>query len=293
MKVFPFTFLVSEDKSVVSERFESPNFYPYLHRHEEWQITYIEHGTGTLIAGNDMQHFKSGDLFVIGSGLPHLFKNAIDEAQNQVNLVSSHSVYFDVDAKLGPLFSLPEMKTVKKFLARNKNGFKISEEHAEMIYSLMKAIDKSIGVKLLSNFVDLMLALQTIEEHFTPICSDMFKLGKIDSDGDRLVRIVNYISDNYHKAITLEDVSDIAFMTPQAFCRYFKKHTGHTFVSYLNEVRINYARKSLILDGKLDHISSIAYKVGFSSIPNFNRVFKSIVGKSPKAYIHDFEMLTG
>lgn len=293
MKVFPFTFLVSDDKSVVSERIELPNFYPYLHRHNEWQITYIEQGNGTLIAGNDMQTFNSGDLFIIGSNLPHLFKNAVDDSDNIVNLVSAHGIYFDIEGKLAPLFSLPEMKTVKKFLDRNKNGFKISMEHSEMIYGLMKTVHHSSGVKLLSNFVDLMLALQTIEEYFTPICSDMFKLNKIDSDGDRLVRIVNYISDNYHKSITLEDVSEIAFMTPQAFCRYFKKHTGHTFVSYLNEVRINYARKNLILDGKLDHISSIAYKVGFSSIPNFNRVFKSIVGKSPKAYIHDFEMLTG
>ena len=290
MKVFPFTILVSEDKSVVSERTESPHFYQFLHRHDEWQITYIERGDGTLIAGNDMQTFKAGELFVIGAKLPHLFKsNAEYFETNQESNVAAHSIYFNTESKLAPLFSLPEMKSAKTFLSKHKHGFKVPAHHVESINSLMRHIEGSSGADLLFTFVKMMLSLQLLDEEVIPICSDMYSANVSESEGVRLSKIVNFITDNYCKAMTLEEVSSVAFMTPQAFCRYFKKHTGHTFISYLNEVRVNYACKNLIVEGNLDHISSIAFKVGFTSIPNFNRVFKTIIGKSPKAYIDDYK----
>jgi AraC-like DNA-binding protein len=91
----------------------------------------------------------------------------------------------------------------------------------------------------------------------------------------------------YDKPITLEDVAKQAHMTPQAFCRYFKKHTLHTFVSFLNEVRINEACKKLT-DGNYDSIATVAYNCGFNSITNFNRVFKSVTKKSPSEYVNSY-----
>jgi AraC-like DNA-binding protein len=92
---------------------------------------------------------------------------------------------------------------------------------------------------------------------------------------------------HYESPLTLEDVAAQAHMTPQAFCRYFKKHTRHTFVSFLNQVRINEACKKLT-DGSYDSVSTVAYNCGFNSITNFNRVFKSVTGKSPRDYIRDY-----
>ncbi|WP_449437331.1 AraC family ligand binding domain-containing protein [Pedobacter steynii] len=74
MKVLPFTILVPDDRSVISEYIEMAHFYPHLHRHDEWQITFIERGEGTLITGSEMHAFKAGDIFVIGSKMPHLLK---------------------------------------------------------------------------------------------------------------------------------------------------------------------------------------------------------------------------
>ncbi len=85
---------------------------------------------------------------------------------------------------------------------------------------------------------------------------------------------------NYAKQISLIDVARQAHMTPPAFCRYFKKHTRHTFLSFLNEVRINEACKKLT-DGSNQNIAVIAYNCGFNSITNFNKVFKTRKPASP------------
>jgi hypothetical protein len=63
MKVLQFTIPVPHDKSVIAEKVSLPYHYPYLHRHKEIQITWIQKGEGTLIAGNNMHDYSSGDIF--------------------------------------------------------------------------------------------------------------------------------------------------------------------------------------------------------------------------------------
>jgi AraC-like DNA-binding protein len=289
MKVLPFTMLVPDDKSVIAEHVTLPYFYQYLHRHDEWQITFIERGEGTLIAGSDMHAFRTGDIFVIGAKLPHLFKSNPEYFQkNEENAVSAYSIYFNSSGALGPLFSLPEMKLANAFLTKNRNGFKVPFKFSIGIIDSMINVYQSSGTELLFAFIRLITTLQQIGEEVIPICSDLYSSNVSENEGMRLSKIISFITENYNKQITLEDVANVAFMTPQAFCRYFKKHTGHTFVSFLNEVRINDACKKLISGQKNDCISGVAYNAGFNSITNFNRVFKSIIGQSPRTYLETF-----
>ena len=105
-----------------------------------------------------------------------------------------------------------------------------------------------------------------------------------EGEGLRMGKIYNYVLKNYKNPLTLDDVAAAAHLTPQAFCRYFKKHTGVTFVTFLNELRVTEACKNLT-SGEYDNISSVAYSCGFNSIANFNRVFKNVAGASPKDYL--------
>ena len=72
MRVVQFTIPVARENSVVVQEDRMPHFYNHLHRHNETQITWILKGEGTLIAGNYMQQFKSGDIFILGANLPHI-----------------------------------------------------------------------------------------------------------------------------------------------------------------------------------------------------------------------------
>lgn len=294
MKVLPFTIFVPDDRSVISEHIELPHFYQYLHRHDEWQITFVQEGEGTLIAGNEMHAFRSGDIFVIGAKLPHLFKSNPEYfTPDNTRSIKACSIYFNSEGILAPLFNLPEMKTVSSFLAKNKNGFKVPEIYAKDISEKLMNLHHSSGGDVLFSFLKLIHGIQELNENVEPLCSDMYSLNVTESEGIRLSKIIGYITENYNNQISLEDVANEAFMTPQAFCRYFKKHTGHTFISFLNEVRINDACKNLISGQKTECISLVAYKAGFNSITNFNRVFKSIIGQSPREYVGSYVNLAG
>ena len=66
------------------------------------------------------------------------------------------------------------------------------------------------------------------------------------------------------------------------FCKMFKKATGLTFVDYLGRVRIEKAKTQLLNPNR--RVSEIAYDIGFTSLTNFNRVFKQVSGQSPTKY---------
>jgi AraC-like DNA-binding protein len=288
MKVLQFTIPVAYDKSVITEQVELPHHYPYLHRHTEMQITWIQQGEGTLIVGNNMHDYEAGDIFLLGANIPHLFKSS-PEYFNPDNgrSIKAFTLFFNPDGILGALFNLPELKSFRIFLQQHQQGFKIPVSHFEPISELMSLVKGSSGPDQLIQFFNLIKGLLAIDAKLDPLSSYGDLPSITENEGIRIGNIYNFIMQNYSEAITLEDVAKAAYMTPESFCRYFKKHTGHTFISFLSEIRINEACKKLTAH-KFESISTVAYKCGFKSITNFNRVFKCVIGTSPREYLENY-----
>lgn len=289
MKVLQFTIPVPGEKNIIVQRDKLPYLYPHLHRHDEMQLTWIIKGDGTLVVDNHMHPFRSNEIYCIGANQPHVFKND-PEYFNGDQEVEALTIFFNPYGKLRGLFDLTEARQIRGFLQKHQTGFKLPEENMEEISGLLLLLEEQTGVEQLMSFLDLLrkfCALPQLKE----LSSASEMAGFSEHEGIRLGNIYNYILSNYARPLTLEDVARQAHMTPQAFCRYFKKRTRHTFVSFLNEVRINEACKKLT-DGAFDSISTIAYNCGFNSITNFNRVFKTVIGKSPSEYVEEYLLHT-
>jgi AraC-like DNA-binding protein len=92
---------------------------------------------------------------------------------------------------------------------------------------------------------------------------------------------MQYVLAHRFQKITLGEVAAEANLTKEAFCRFFKLRTRKTFTDYLLHLRINEAQQ-LLQETELG-ISEIAYRVGFENLSYFNRSFKRIAGKTPRA----------
>ncbi len=288
MKVLQFTIPVAHDKSVIIDQVELPYHYPYLHRHTEAQITWVQRGEGTLIAGNNMHDYTSGEIYLLGANLPHLFKSSPEYfASDSGRSIKAFTIFFNPDGVLAGLFDLPEMKAFKIFLQQHQQGFKIPDDNFHEVSQVMNAIKNTSGPEQLMQFFNLLDSLLKVNTKVEPLSSYGSIPAITENEGIRIGNIYNYIMQNYSEPITLEDVAMEAYMTPESFCRYFKKHTGHTFISFLNEIRINEACKKLTAH-KFESISTVAYKCGFKSITNFNRVFKCVIGISPREYLDNY-----
>ena len=71
-------------------------------------------------------------------------------------------------------------------------------------------------------------------------------------------------------------------MSSYYFCKVFKKSTGLNFTDYLSRVRVENAKRLLLNPNA--RVSEVAFDIGFTSITNFNRTFKQLVGQSPSDY---------
>lgn len=292
MKILEFTLPVPANKSIITKEEKLKHFYPYLHRHNVVQLTWIINGEGTLVTGNNMHHFHANEIFWIGANQPHVFKSVPAYFErNSKKKTHSIDIFFSADTHTSPLFSIPELQQLKQFIEQHNQGFKVPQNKVAEVAVMIKKINELAGVEQFIVFIELLKTLSVLKLP-AALSSKPANLMVNDNEGIRIATIYNYIMRNYKEPITLEDVSKVAYMTPQAFCRYFKKHTHTTLVGFVNQLRINEACKQLV-ENSSDTISSIAYNTGFNSITNFNRVFKSVVKKSPKEYVESYARHVG
>ena len=95
-------------------------------------------------------------------------------------------------------------------------------------------------------------------------------------------RAKKFVDDHCQEAFTLEQVLHHVHAGRFHFCKIFKKTTGITFTEYVARVRVEKA-KALLMDPSF-RVSEVVFSAGVGSIPQFNSVFKRVVGKSPTEY---------
>lgn len=93
---------------------------------------------------------------------------------------------------------------------------------------------------------------------------------------------VQYVHQNYMKHISLQDIANKCHYSVSHFSMRFKTQTGMSFITYLNEYRLEKAFDLLVTTQK--GLSEIASSVGFDDTKYFSRLFIRKYGKSPNRY---------
>lgn len=280
MNIVQFKVPFPPGQSVFIQQENAQRFYSHIHTHPEIQITYIRRGFGTLFAGNQYCHFREGDIYIIGANQPHIFETGTEA--DKPDLCQSVSIYFNPESQLKYFFDLPEICCLKTFLSSTSCGLKIPDEHSIHVYTRIETLRNSENENRFAGFLSLLSYLSKI--------SNLIVLDKTYNRHIAqkkyqfpICEISNYILNHYHENIELAKIAAIAHLSPQAFCRNFKKHTRKTFVTYLNEVRIFEACNMLrTIEGI--SISTVAYNCGFNNIISFDRVFRKFAGVSPSQF---------
>ncbi len=86
----------------------------------------------------------------------------------------------------------------------------------------------------------------------------------------------------YNRSLRTERVAERLRVPVAVFCQAFRKHAGKTFKDYLNEVRVDAAKRLLIFTGS--SITYVALETGFPDPNYFSRVFTRVAGMNPRSY---------
>ena len=276
MKVLPFTIPKPKRDVLIVQEDKQSVFYGVLHRHEEFQLSYVMKGEGSLIVADTMGFYKAGDVIVLGSNLPHVFKS------DPVASETSHmlSVFFTKSSFGSQFFEMEELKSLQSFFRKAENGFRLTRT-SEKWAPLFQQIQKASKLDRFILFFQLLKQLNTAR--YEVLSSFISEKKYSDTEGQRMGAVFQYTMNNFREKITLEEIAKTAAMTPNAFCNYFKKRTRKTYVGFLNEIRIEEACKLLSAHPERS-MAVIAEQSGFQNISNFNRKFKQLKQCQPREF---------
>ncbi|MGQ9619481.1 MAG: helix-turn-helix domain-containing protein, partial [Bacteroidales bacterium] len=162
-----------------------------------------------------------------------------------------------------------------------ERGVAFSVQDAKNVEKFMTGMISHSGIEKIINFFQV-LKIMCFSTTRRQLCTENYKIRLDTSANKRIAKVYNYIRENYNRHISLEDISKVAEMKPFSFSKYFKRNTGSGYIEYLNQVRAN--RACYLLRETVNTIHEIAKECGFSSVSNFNKQFKKILGISPTEY---------
>lgn len=265
-------------------RFHCPGYATVipLHYHDEFEILLIENGTHTIGVNDKEFTAHPGDVVCINTkDLHYITSKKISASYVSIMFLPQfiQSKYFDF--------------LEKEYFQKIESGELTFINHLTDDEKLPPIVD--IIVKIYSSkikeYKDPFWRLNVkgyIYELFYTLASSGYlvktqkDINKLNENMDLLTKITEYINCNFNTPLTLETVAKEFSMSPNYFCRFFKKNFGKTFVNHLNNVRVSEAAKLLIETEK--SILEVCFDCGFNDSSYFIKKFQEIYKVTPLKY---------
>ncbi len=252
--VFPEMYFFEKDiaQNVYIAKSNFKNFKP--HSHDFYEFEYFLEGSGVCEVNGKEYPFQKGDISFVTPLDIHGYKG-----DSRVKTLTVH-------------FRLPDLN--QKFLG---------------ITNINACVIKS--TREMQNAFDILMCQDPEDEFFELLCEKILEIILIlflqitnTTTKNVLPRwiysAIEYINLNFKNNISLKSVSEYAGYSQEYFCRQFKKYVGVSFLNYLTELRVTYAKH--LLDNQEITVTNACYECGFQCLRSFNRAFKKKYGYSPK-----------
>jgi AraC-like DNA-binding protein len=248
------------------------NDFYYWHFHPEFELTFIVAQNGTRRVGNHVSDFEGSDLVFIGSNIPHLnFDYGIKTEYEKVVLQIKED-FFKND-----FITTPELASIYQLFENSK---KVVSFHGDIKDKIGKRLQKIHLLSHFEQFIEVLSLFQILatSNEMTLLHDKPFENLYNNKEQLRLKVVYKFIENNYQRAVSIEEIAKLTHLSKAAFCRYFKKMTRLTFTEFLNQYRIEQAKRLLKSD---KNVTETCYECGFESLSYFNRIFKKVVGENP------------
>ena len=229
--------------------------------HPIYVLHIVTQGTAVLRIDDKKHSLKRGDIFFAFPAYPYYIDASDDFEYIYISFMGSGATAFLSKCKITP--NSPYYDNLGFLCTMFENAIRrVTQNNANML-------TESVLYYALSYFGN---------------DSSNFELEEQAGSDGLFQTIVNYIDHHYRENdMSLSRLASIFSYTEKYLSSLFKKNMELGFVSYLNNLRIQFANE-LIEKGELN-ISEIAEACGYSDYSYFSKVYKKITGKSPSESI--------
>ena len=272
-----------KDSLYIADRRKKEFTYP-IHNHEVFELNFVERAAGVRrIVGDSNEVIDEYDLVLITSAdLEHVWEQNTCTSED----IREVTVHFYVDLSDDGVLSSTPFYTMRKMMLEARKGLAFSLNDIMRVYPLIDSLSSvKEGFYAVTQFYTILYELSK-STHYRTLASSSYAKVDVSSDSRRVLKVKNFISKNYMDEIRLNTLADIAGMSPSAFSRFFKLHTGRNLSEYIIEMRLGYASRRLVDSTR--GVAEICYDCGFNNLSNFNRIFKKKKGCSPSEFRENY-----
>ncbi|MDR1653779.1 MAG: AraC family transcriptional regulator [Prevotellaceae bacterium] len=275
--------LSHKDCFYIADRYKTEFTYP-IHHHSEYELNFCENAAGVKrIVGDSVEIISNYDLVLITSpDLEHVWE------QHHCNSseIREITIQFSPDLFFSSFLSRQHFYTIRQMLQMAQKGLSFPLSAIMKVYPLMDRLSGETGFYAVITFLTLLYEMSLCIDEAKTLASSSFAKMENHADSRRVQKVETYINTNYKNEIRLQQLADLAGMTPVAFSRFFKLRTGKTLSDYIIDIRLGYAARQLV--DTTTSVAEICYDCGFNNLSNFNRIFKKKKDCSPKEFRENY-----
>lgn len=154
---------------------------------------------------------------------------------------------------------------------------KVTSEIEDIIYRLLKTLQTAEESRILGESILRELYYRIAVSENSHFLHKMFLEQKQEA---KIAKSLKKIHDNFNKAIDITTLAEEEDMSLSSYHRHFKQITSYTPLQYIKKIRLNKAKD--LIANKCFQVNDTAYEVGYISVSQFSRDFKSHFGYPPK-----------
>ena len=262
-------------------------YFMQSHTHERVEIMYARKGSCEVFADNKRYRLEAGDFILINGNIPH--KLQVDKHMPCQVLCLEFQFAQAQSTGRTLLFEIyRDVCEFRLFLESALNVLKLKDT-AEAYTNLV-----DLFRELEHNEPGRWIAIQYAFGQF------LIKLARLFAENERTKEkpskkyirdAIAFINGNYYEEIGVGEIAEHVKLNVSYFHKIFKKDTGNTPMDYLNNVRINKAKR--LLENSDIPIIEICSFVGFNSRQYFTYTFRKSTGITPRAYKQKQQSLKG
>ncbi len=254
-----------------------------MNRHQYFELCHITAGRTDWQIQDRHFSARKGDLVVVGSEVYH---RPIDppDAHSRLTFLFFEPTLISRAQRTGE-----EMEYLMPFLAQKADfphviaaGTGLPAQILELMKSIHAELPATNASKRLAARTYLQMILLLLLKYYAAYISSNDNLSRKRADLEKLLPVFNLLQERSDQPIQVAYAARLCAMSGSRFMLFFKKTTGQTFHSYLNHFRV--ARAQMLLTSTEKPLDTIAQEVGFCNQSYFGKMFRTLVGETPRIY---------
>ncbi|MDP4142969.1 MAG: AraC family transcriptional regulator [Bacillota bacterium] len=255
-------------KDIENEVCNFPSSVPHYHSYME--IIYVVEGVANMQVNNQYISLEKGNIMLIGSNEIHYLSGECRHIVLNIDPMTIHQIK-DYHEDIFP------KELEGKWIKKTEYIYSYITNCIDKVLKFYREKPEGYTLMIIGLIYELLGNVQNHSKRYSTSSNGDLAIKK--EDLKRLNTIIDYINGNYSDEISIEDICSVVNLTPNYFCRFFKKNMGKTFFEYLNYYRCSQAE--ILLNSTDKSITEISNLVGFSSVSYFDKVYKKLKGYPP------------